>query len=111
MTQDDIQSLEGKGRIFLFIEQPTSEYDNIKRANYLIYNFFLVHLTYSRINIQLQVNKEIIMPDYLTRFTPKEATRLEIVSVTELNSFVANNPNSQQLLMSIEFTLAPVRPV
>lgn len=67
----ELISMQQKGRIFLFIEEEKSEYDTIKDSNFLLYNFFLVHKTYNRISIQLQVNKEIIEPDYLRRFSPR----------------------------------------
>lgn len=68
VTNLDMQSMMAKGRVFLFIERTLSKYDEIKNSNFLLYNFFLVPNVYNRINIQMQVNREIIKPDYLTRW-------------------------------------------
>lgn len=109
-NQQELQDMQSKGRFFLFIEKKSGEFDTLSSSsNFLLYNFFAVHGTYNRIGIQLQVNKEIILPNYLTSFTQKETTRLDIVSVYELNSLVANlSAKAASLLLSVEFTLAPV---
>jgi TRAP-type uncharacterized transport system substrate-binding protein len=75
-SQDELQSMLSKGRFFLFIEKPKGTYDTTDKNNFLLYNVFGVHGTYNRLSIQLQVNKEIVMPDYLRRFSEEETTRL-----------------------------------
>lgn len=62
----------------------------------MLFNFFLIQDIYKRINIQFQVNKEILLPDYLTRWTETEYTWLEMVSSGEVESNVVpiNNATS-----------------
>ena len=86
-----------KGRIFLFIEETpdnsgvASEEVSQRRNKFRILNFFLIPRLYKRVNIEFQVTKTKVQPDYFYRWTEEDYMKLNLFSATEQTSNTSIN--------------------
>lgn len=74
LSFNQISSLCGKGRLFLFLEvqddqSPLGDLENYGENKFKLYNIFLIPLMYKRITVNYQVVKTKVEADYFYRFS------------------------------------------